>query len=102
MLALNRNANRTWLSNYAADTTYIKDVAIIYPMLYDENEGVVGATFDAYNAITSLLPCIFLVDQSGVIRLRYDVANDPPEFWEHLEEITTTIDSLLANPPSGI
>jgi len=70
-------------------------------MLFDEFEGVNGATFEAYDAIPNLLPCIFLVDQSGVIQLRYDVANDPIEFWVHLEEIEAMIDSLLANPPEG-
>jgi len=99
VVALNHNASRAWLANYA---TYIGPIAgyskqdtITYPMLFDST----GATFDAYQTETALLPSIFLVDQEGKIRLRYDVANEPTAFEEHLAEIIATINELLANPP---
>jgi peroxiredoxin len=91
VLALNQNADRTWLTAYAADTIYIKDTVITYPLLFDS----LGTAFESYQTSTSLLPSIFLVDQAGKIRLRYDIANDPETFDDHLNEIIATIDELL-------
>ena len=90
-MALNHDANPAWLTGYAADTTYIKDVIIIYPMLYDQ----AGSVFEAYQTNAGLLPSIFLVDQEGKIQLRYDIANDPEEFEDHLGDIIEKIDELL-------
>jgi peroxiredoxin len=55
--------------------------------------------FNPYQTNTLLLPSIFLVDQTGKIQLRYDIANDPESFDEHVAEIIATIDELLGNPP---
>jgi len=89
------------LEGYAADTLFYKDVAITFPMLYDEMGADHGLTFEAYEASDDFLPSIFLVDQTGIIQLRYDGADEPSEFDPELEEIIATIDELLANPPEG-
>lgn len=97
MVALNHNANRTWLSSYAPyigpipGTIYTKEVAITYPMIFDS----LATAFDAYQVDAGLLPYIFLVDQEGKIQLRYNMANDPAQFEEHLDEIITKIRLLL-------
>lgn len=102
VLALNENANRTLLELYAADTTaFDKNVVITFPMLFDEMEGELGLTFEKYEASDAILPSIFLVDQTGILQLRYDGADEPDEFNPELEEIIATIDELLANPPEG-
>ena len=99
---MNENAGRAWLAAYAPyvgpipGTIYTKSVAITYPMVWD-SAGV--AAFEPYQTNTALLPSIFLVDQSGKIRLRYDIANDPATFNEHLNEIIATIDELLGSSP---
>jgi len=99
-LAINHNANRQWLAGYAADTQYIKDVVITFPMLYDEYDEVLGGTFQAYDSGT-LLPSIFLIDQAGIIQIRSDGIDMPDAFAEEMEEILAAIDELLENPPGG-
>ncbi len=100
MLALNEDASVSWLSQYAPYVGPLpggqnKQVAITYPMLFDST----GLTFAAYQTGGNLLPSIFLIDQTGKIQLRFDVANEPSAFEEHLDTIIAKIDELLANPP---
>lgn len=100
VIALNHNASRAWLSQYAdyigpLPGGQVKQDTITYSMIYDS----LGTAFDAYQTETALLPSIFLIDQGGKIRLRYDVANEPAAFEEHLAEIIATINDLLANSP---
>jgi hypothetical protein len=78
---------------------YIK-VPITFPMLFDESNGTIGSTFEAYEASEVVLPSIFLVDQTGIIRIRSDGIAEEEPFLEEMELILNTIDELL-NPPGG-
>ena len=79
---------------------YIK-VPITFPMLFDENDGVIGSTFEAYEASPIILPSIFLVDQTGVINFRVDGVAEEEQFLEEMEQIINSIEDLLENPPGG-
>jgi len=76
-----------------------KSIAITLPLCFDQYNGVTGQTFDAY--LANLRPVILLIDQTGIIRLRYDGASTLELFNPHLDEIKTTITDLLENPPQG-
>ncbi|TKJ40764.1 hypothetical protein CEE37_07305 [candidate division LCP-89 bacterium B3_LCP] len=92
---LHPNAPTGWLEWYAPLTTMIKSVAITFPMLSDTT----GDTFDLYESNLTNLPSIFLIDQSGVIQLRFDGTDSDPEFSLEMDEVLAKIDELLENPP---
>ena len=102
VIALNENADRNWLEFYAPDIAFYKSIPITFPMLFDEFNGQIGGTFAAYDAIPASLPSMFLIDQTGMVQLRYNGIDNLENFNEALEIITTTIDTLLANSPNGL
>lgn len=98
VLAFNYNSNVIWLDWYASTTGLgLKnpDVPITFPFLFDSTY----AAFAAYETPDDpdLLPTIFLLDQNGLIHIRKD--NFENDFDNVLNEIITTVDDLLANPP---
>lgn len=98
MTGINENAGWDFLNFYAPNTV-IKPIPITFPLCYDEMGGEVGQMFVAY--AVGLRPSMFLIDQVGQIRLRYDGASSAEQFLPHLEEIKSMIAELLANPPTG-
>lgn len=82
--------------NYIGNLSgYQKTDTLDYPMVYDAS----GTIFNSYNA-GSNLPGIFLIDQTGKIRLRYDGASTAPAFWPEFNAIMDTTRWLLDHPPS--
>lgn len=73
-----------------------KDVAITYPILYDQIGDSVGLTFEDYES-GSALPSIFLLDQTGMIHIREDGVENPADFELLLAELKTEIENLLDN-----
>lgn len=81
-----------------ANTQSTAGVTLTYPIVYDS----VGTAFASYDAEDDILPSIFLIDQTGIIQLRFDGADEPDEFLPELDEITSKIDELLGNPPGNL
>jgi alkyl hydroperoxide reductase subunit AhpC len=78
-------------------STIAQSKNVTYPIVWDST----GSTFSDYGTEAAMLPSMFVVDQSGVIRLRFDGGANPEIFPEELDSIKVTIDSLLANPPQN-
>jgi hypothetical protein len=93
-----------WYINYASETTplpgtpYYKRDTLSYPMVYD----TLGIVFTAYeaNTLENPLPCIFLIDQAGKIRIRSNAAAEEPTFVPEFAAIMDSIRWLLDNPPN--
>jgi alkyl hydroperoxide reductase subunit AhpC len=105
VIALNGNApSLYWLNWYVnlegllPGTNYTKPDTLTYPMIYDTTQTV----FTAYeaNTLENPLPCIFLIDQAGKIRLRSNGASEEPLFLPEFTAIMDSIRGLLDNPPS--
>ena len=79
-------------------STYYKADTLKYPMIYNPS----GSAFTAYDAGTSTnpLPCIFLIDQNGKIRLRNNGASQENQFWPEFTQIMDTTRWLLDHPPN--
>ncbi len=97
VIVLNRDASVPALEWLIDNTFETQGIQLTYPICLDQS----GETFSAYEALDELLPSVFLVDQTGLIRLRYDGSDEPDEFLPELEEIKNTIEELLDNPPGG-
>jgi hypothetical protein len=105
VIALNGNApSLYWLNWYVnlegplPQSIYTKPDTLTYPMVYDTNQTV----FTAYeaNTLENPLPCIFLVDQAGKIRLRSNGASEEPQFLPEFAAIMDSLRWLLDNPPN--
>jgi alkyl hydroperoxide reductase subunit AhpC len=97
VVVINQDASVPALEWLIDNTFETQGVQITYPMCLDES----GEAFTAYDAFEELLPSIFLVDQTGIIRLRFDGADSPDTFLPKLEEIKSAIEELLEDPPGG-
>ncbi len=89
VIAINQDGSLPALLWYVDDLT-TKSVQLTYPFAYDNTD----LSFQDYDA--DILPSIFLIDQNGLIRLRFDGATDSEHFLPELEEILETIEELLA------
>ena len=98
IVALNHDANAAALEWYIGNILSTQDIELLYPFVYDET----GEAFQAYEAENLILPSIFLIDQTGLIRLRFDGATDAETFFPELDEIILTIEELLDDPPGGL
>jgi hypothetical protein len=95
--APNANFVRDYLVNYIGyiGTSYKADT-LTYPVIWDP----LTTTFEAYGLTPNLLPAIFLVDQTGYIRIASYGASTAATFWPEFDLIMTEIRVLLENPPT--
>ncbi len=88
-MAITRIVPRPALESLLDELLSSQGVTIAYHLASDQS----GNIFDDYDAV--FLPSIFLIDQTGLIRLRYDGASDAETFFPELDEIISMIDELL-------
>jgi hypothetical protein len=104
VIAINKDSPFLWLLQdyvnvYAPNGylgyTYPKDI-LTYPMVWNQD----GSLFTAYEASlpSSPPPNIFLIDQSGRIRLRYDGAANATDFWPEFDAIMDSIHAWVPPP----
>ena len=94
IVALNHDANPAALVWYIGNIQSTQDIELSYPFVYDET----GEIFQEYEAEDMILPSIFLLDQTGLILLRYDGASDAETFFPELDQIINSIEELISPP----
>jgi len=97
LIIINHDSSPAAVQGWADYIENNQGITLTYPLVFDET----GELLETFEINEGNLPSTFLIDQTGLIHLRYDGTDTQEEFLPELEDLLNTIDELIANPPGG-